>query len=185
MKLKMYKRDGSKKSELTQIRLAGNVPAILYSSGTTSQKITIDGTELQAALRAIVPGQLSTTLFTLTGEGEEMPVIVKEIQYHPTTYAVRHVDLFLAKPKQTVKVRVPIEYTGTGECQGIKLGGFLRQVIRYVLVECLADKIPATLSLDVRSLAIGQSLRLSGLVFPEGVRPLTDLNEVAVVIAKR
>lgn len=185
MKLKMHKREGSKKSDLAQIRRAGNIPAVLYSAGEPSEKIALDGTELQAALRSIVSGQLSTTKFTLVGEGKEIPVLVKEVQYYPTTYEVRHVDLLHAEPKQHVRVRVPIEYTGVAECQGIKLGGFLRQVIRYLPVECLASEIPASLCLDVRTLVIGQSKRLSDLELPKGVRPLADLNEVAVVIAKR
>jgi large subunit ribosomal protein L25 len=185
MKLKMHKREGSKKSELAQVRRAGNIPAVLYSAGAPSEKISIDGTEFQAALRSIIPGQLSTTRFTLVAEGKEIPVLVKEVQYYPTTYAVRHVDLLHAEPKQTVRVRIPIEYTGVADCQGIKLGGFLRQVIRYMPVECLANNIPTALHLDVRELVIGQSLRLSSLELPKGVRPLVDLNEVAVVIAKR
>ncbi|MBS0628082.1 MAG: 50S ribosomal protein L25 [Verrucomicrobia bacterium] len=181
----MYKREGSKKSDLSLVRRAGNVPAVLYSAGNPSEKITIDGVGLKAALRSIAPGQLSTTLFTLVDGDNETSVIVKEIQYFPTSYDIRHVDLLSAKPKQLVRVRVPIEYTGTADCQGIKLGGFLRQVIRYVLVECFADKIPSSLPLDVRELVIGQSKRLSELTFPEGVRPLVDVKEVAVVIAKR
>ena len=185
MKLKVYKREGSKKSELSQIRRAGNIPAVLYFAGSSGEKLTIDGVELKAALRSITPGQLSTTLFTLVNENVETPVIVKEVQYYPTNYEIRHIDLLSAKPKQTVKVRVPIEYVGVAECQGIKLGGFLRQVIRYVLVECVAEKIPSSLPLDVRTLMIGQSKRLSELTFPEGVRPLVDVKEVAVVIAKR
>ncbi len=185
MKLKVYKREGSKKSELSQIRRAGNVPAILYFCGSSGEKLTIDGVELKAALRAITPGQLSTTLFTLVNESVETPVVVKEIQYYPTNYEIRHIDLISAKPEQMVKVRVPIEYVGVAECQGIKLGGFLRQVIRYVLVECVAKDIPASLPLDVRTLMIGQSKRLSELTFPVGVRPLVDVKEVAVVIAKR
>lgn len=185
MKLKMYKREGAKKSELSQIRRAGNVPAVLYSAGKPSEMITLDGVELKAAMRSITPGQLSTTRFVLNNEGKETPVIVKEIQYFPTSYDIRHIDLLSAEPKKTVKVRVPIEYVGVADCQGIKLGGFLRQVIRYVLVECSAESIPSSLSLDVKGLVIGQSKRLSDLEFPAGVRPLVDVNEVAVVIAKR
>lgn len=185
MKLKVYKREGAKKSELSQVRRAGNVPAVLYFSGSSGEKLTIDGVELKAALRAITPGQLATTRFTLVDGSVETPVIVKEVQYHPTTYEIRHVDLLSAKPEQMVKIRVPIEYVGVAECPGIKLGGFLRKVIRAVLVECLAEKIPEVLPLDVRTLMIGQSKRLSELTFPEGVRPLVDINEVAVVIAKR
>ncbi len=182
-KLKVCGREGSKKSELGEIRRAGNIPAVLYAPFKSAEKIVIDGVDLKTALRGIVPGRLSTTQFLLEGEKQESCVLVKDIQYHPTTYDVLHMDLMV--PGDLVRVRVPIEYTGVAECQGIKLGGFLRQVIRSILVECRKDQIPEVFSLDVRELVIGQSKRLSDLTIPEGIRPLVNLKEVAVVIAKR
>lgn len=183
MKLKMNKREGAKKSELGEIRRAGNIPAVLYSPSKPAEKVAIDGVDLKTALRAIVPGRLSTTQFMLVNGNEEVRVLVKDIQYHPTTYDVLHMDLMI--PGELVRVRIPIEYTGVADCQGIKLGGFLRQVLRYVLVECPGNRIPDAFSLDVRELVIGQSKRLSDLVIPEGIRSLANMNEVAVVIAKR
>jgi large subunit ribosomal protein L25 len=183
MKLKMYKREGAKKSELGEIRRAGNIPAVLYSPCKPAEKVTIDGVDFKTALRGISPGRLATTQFVLVAEGEQVPVLIKDIQYHPTTYDILHIDAMC--PGELVKVRVPIECTGVSDCQGIKLGGFLRQVLRHVLVECPKDQVPACFSLDVKDLVIGQSRRLSDLQIPEGVRPLVDMKEVAVVIAKR
>lgn len=185
MKLKMSKREGSKKSDLSKIRREGNVPAVVYSSGKIGEKITIDGSDIKAALRSIVPGRLSTTRFSLTDGKEERSVIVKEIQYYPTTYEIRHLDLLAVASGQTVRVKVPIEPVGVADCQGIKLGGFLRSVLRYVEVECTDDRVPEFLTLDIRDLAIGQSKRLSDLTFPEGVRPVADMRQVAILIAKR
>ena len=84
-----------------------------------------------------------------------------------------------------VSVKVPVECVGVGECSGIKLGGFLRQVIRYVKVECLPKAIPAKFEVDVKDLGMRQSRRVSDIVMPQGVRPLAKLDEVVVVIAKR
>ena len=183
MKLKMFKREGSKKSILGEIRREGNIPAVLYSAGEANENISVDGVEFKAILRNIVAGRLSTTRFALVDGEKEVPAIVKDIQYHPTTYQVLHMDFMV--PKNTVKVRVPIECKGVMDCQGIKLGGFLRPVMRYVKVECPADKVPDALFIDVRELAVGQSKRLSDLSFPEGVKSLVDLSQVIVVIAKR
>ncbi len=179
----MYTRDGSKKSELGQIRRAGDIPAVLYSPGQSNQLIAVDGVEFKTILRNITAGRLSTTPFTLVNEGKECSAIVKGIEYHPTTYAVLHMDFMI--PKNTVKVRVPVECAGVADCAGIKLGGFLRQVLRYVKVECPADKIPSSFSIDIRDLEIGQSKRLSDLQLPEGVRALVAKEVVIVVIAKK
>jgi len=185
MKLKMYARNTKTKSELTKVRQQGDIPAVIYATGRKNQNIAVHGADLQAILRSIGEGQLSTTRFTLVDGVHEIQALVKEIQYFPTSYDVRHLDFLQADVKQRVRVRVPIEYTGVADCQGIRLGGFLRQVIRHVLVECDFDSIPTSLPLDVKELFIGQSKRLSELCFPEGVRPLVNLREVAVVIAKR
>jgi large subunit ribosomal protein L25 len=183
MKLKMFKRTGTKRSNLGEIRREGNIPAVLYSAGEANENISVDGVEFKAILRKITAGRLSTTRFSLVGEDKEIPAIVKDIQYHPTTYQVLHMDFMV--PKNTVRVRVPIECQGVQDCQGVKLGGFLRPVMRYVKVECPADKVPEALFVDVRQLAIGQSKRLSDLTFPEGVKPLVEQSQVIVVIAKR
>lgn len=183
MKLNIKKRVGATKSELYQVRREGNIPAVLYSTGKTGEKITIEGVEFKAILRKLTPGRLSTTQFVLVDGSQEHSVIVKEIQYHPTTYEILHIDFMVLAGK--VRVRVPVECVGVADCQGIKLGGFLRQVIRYAKVECSANAIPAAFSVDIRDLAIGDVKRLSDVEIPAGIRSLGKMNEVVVVIAKR
>lgn len=185
MKLSISKRVGTKKSEIHQIRREGNIPAVLYSPKRPTEVITINGSDFATVLRQVVPGRLATTKLTLAGEHGEIRAIVKDIQYHPTTYQVFHVDLEELIDDMPVSVKVPIECTGAAECSGIKLGGFLRQVIRCVKVECLPSKMPEVFEIDVRELGIKQSKRLSDIAMPKDVRPLARLDEVVVVIAKR
>ena len=183
MELKIRKREGAAKSELGQIRREGNIPAVLYSPEKPSEMIVIDGVEMKTVLRNIVAGRLSTTRFTLVDGEKEVPAIVKGIQYHPTTYQILHMDFMT--PSESVKIRVPIECVGMSECQGIKLGGFLRQVIRYAKIECAPDKIPDAFFIDIRDLVIGESKRMSDLTMPEGIRSLDSAKEVIAVVAKR
>ena len=84
-----------------------------------------------------------------------------------------------------VKVKVPVNCIGVADCPGIKLGGFLRQVARYVKVECLPKLIPAEFIVDVKDLGIRQTKRLKDLSLPSGVKALESPEEVLVVIAKR
>jgi large subunit ribosomal protein L25 len=84
-----------------------------------------------------------------------------------------------------VTVNVPIQILGLADCVGIKLGGFLRQVIRSLKVSCLPKHIPQEFELDVRDLNVGQSKRLSDIAIPGTARPIGRMSEVAVVIAKK
>lgn len=185
MKLTVQPRLGEKKSDIKQIRREGNIPAVVYSSKHTPEKITVTGAEFGAVLRELKPGQLPTTVFLLSQGGKERKVIVKDIQYRLTTYQVSHIDFEELVDNVPVSVKVPVQCTGVLDCVGIKLGGFLRQVVRHVKVECLPKAIPAEFQVDVRELGIRQTKRLKDIVMPEGVRALVDGEEVIVVIAKR
>lgn len=185
MKLTITKRANVRKSDTLNVRREGNVPAILYSAEDKPVDVVIQGAELQAILRQIKQGRLSTTILELSLEGTSIRALVKDIQYHPTTYQVLHMDLQKLNDKNKVRVNVPIEFTGIADCPGIKLGGFLRPVIRYVNIECLPAQIPASFELSVAGLGMKQSKRIKDLSFPNGVRSITKVDEVAVVIAKR
>jgi large subunit ribosomal protein L25 len=186
MKLKSYTRSAKKGSEINTIRREGNIPAALYIKGKDAESIAINGNEFQALLRALQPGRLSTTRFTLVDEkGRERHAIVKEIQYHVTSYKVIHLDFEELVDSIPVNVKVPIECVGTADCPGVKLGGVLRQVIRYLKVRCLPKDIPDSLLVDVRDMGERDKRRLSDFVIPNNVRPLVNLNEVAIVIVKR
>lgn len=185
MKLTVSNRAGTKKSSVKEIRRQGDIPAVLYSKTKACEPITISGTEFKTILRELKAGRLPTTVFTLHFGKQERRAIIKDIQYQLTTYQVIHLDFEELHEEVPVSVKVPITVTGAADCVGIKLGGFLRQVIRYVKVECLPKKIPSEFQIDVQDLGIRQSKRLSDIVMPSGIRPLASLNEVIVVIAKR
>lgn len=186
MKLKFYKRAAEKKSEIKKIRRDGDIPASIYIKGKSVETIAVKGSEFTTALRGILPGHMPTAIFTLFDEsGKERRVLIKEIQYHVTTYQPLHLDFEELLPEVKVNVKVPIEFTGVADCIGVKLGGVIRQVIRHVKVRCLPKDIPSQFPIDVKELAQGQSIRLSEIQMPQTVRPLVDLNEVAVVITLR
>ncbi len=186
MKLTMHPRTDSSKASLRQLRADGKIPAVIYSKGHEAISVSVEGDEYDAILRSIEKGTLSTARINLTdAQGKVVPVLVKEIQYHPTTYAVLHLDFERLVEGSEVNVNVPVQCTGVMDCVGIKLGGVLRQVIRTMRVRCLPQHIPAKFQIDVRELQMRETKRLKDIALPANVRPLADLNEVAVVIAKR
>lgn len=186
MNLNVFKRKQIKKSESNRIRREGNIPGVIYKRGKESQSVSIDGAEFSNLLRSILPGRLATTVFSLKDEeGKHHSVVVKDIQYHTTTYKVVHLDFEELSDKVPVKVKVPIECTGVVDCIGVKLGGILRQVLRHLTVRCLPKDIPTAFTIDVRAMGQNDKKKLSDLVIPQSVKPISDLNEVAVIIAKR
>lgn len=185
MKLKIYQRKADKKSEKSLIKQKGDIPAVLYAKGEIGQTIAVSGEDFGSFLRSVKQGHLPTTVFNLEGEGVSCKAIVKDIHYEPTSYEVLHLDLLKLDDKQPIKVNVPVSFTGVVECQGIKLGGFLRQVIRHVQVKCLPKHLPSEFVLDVRELGLKQSKKVKDIVMPEHVKSLAPMDEVVVVIAKK
>jgi large subunit ribosomal protein L25 len=187
MKLNALERTNKKKSEADVLRRAGRIPSVLYSQKEENALISVSVQEFQAILRSIKPGRLSTSVFTLVIDGKERKVIVKDIQYHPTSYAILHLDFQELVKGGRISVKVPIACTGVADCVGVKLGGFLRQVKRTVKVECPSDAgaIPAEFAIDVKDLNLFQKKRLSEVAIPKGIKPLASMEEVIVVVAKR
>jgi large subunit ribosomal protein L25 len=185
MKLAVKQRVGEKKKDIKDIRRDGDVPAIIYFPKGQPEKLIVSGVEFGAVLRGMKPGQLSTTVFTLSDGKKERRAIIKDIQYHPTSYSVLHIDFEELIDDVPVSVKVPVNCIGVADCVGIKLGGFLRPVSRYVKVKCLPKHIPAEFTVNVKDLGIRQSKRLKDIAMPTGVKPLERLEEVLVVIAKR
>lgn len=185
MKLTVTKRTAGKKTENKQIRREGNIPAVLYSKGEKGEEIVVDGIAFKKILNTTPTGTLSSKVFLIDLEGKTVQAIVKDIQYNITTYDVIHLDFEQLHEDHHVSVKVPIRCTNVADCVGVKLGGAVRIVVRHVPVVCLPKDIPAEFEVDVRDMGVGQMKKLSALNIPEGVRPTINLNEAAVVIAKK
>jgi len=186
MKLQTVQRAAKSKGEVNKLRREGYIPAVLYMRGKEGETLAVKSAEFNAFLRGVKPGHLPTTVFTLTDDkGRERRVLVKDIHYEITTYAIQHLDFEELLDDHKLNVKIPIECTGVADCVGIKLGGVLRQVIRHVRIRCLPKDMPTQFELDIRELGLRQSKRLSDIAIPETVRPLVPLNEVVAVIVKR
>lgn len=185
MKLSYFLRTKGKKGDTNRLRREGNIPGVLYGRSRTPETIYVKKDELSAILRNMKPGLLATTVFDLHDGKKSYKVLVKEIQYGKVDYSIEHLDFVALSDELPVFVNVPIEIIGDADCVGVKLGGFVRQVIRSMKVACLPKNIPQEFVLDVRELQISQVKRLSDIVVPEGVRPFAKMKEVAVVIAKK
>jgi large subunit ribosomal protein L25 len=185
MKLSYFSRTTGKKGEVNKLRREGSIPAVLYGLNQSAQPIFVKKNEVETFLRNMKAGLLSTAVFELNDGQKTRKAMIKEVQYHRSTYAILHIDFALVDDKAMVTVNVPVQITGVAECAGVKSGGFVRQSIRSLKVSCLLKDIPQELSLDVRDMEIAHTKRLSDIAIPAGVKPIAKMNEVAVVIAKK
>jgi large subunit ribosomal protein L25 len=173
------------KSETKRIRREGNIPAILYSKGEKGREMVIDGIAFQKILNNTPKGTLSSKIFFLTLDGKEIQAIIKDIQYHVTTYDVIHIDFEELHEGLPVTLNIPVRCINIVDCAGIKLGGVVRQVVNQVKVTCLPKDIPIEFELDVKDMSLGQTKRLGALQIPPAVRASINPRQVAVVIARK
>jgi large subunit ribosomal protein L25 len=185
MELTIFKRPDTKKSTAKKLRIQKNIPGVIYAIGQKNRNIYISDAEIKAVLRKIKPGSLATIIFTLKDGKDKVKAVIKEVQYHLTSYDILHIDFLLLQDKVPVSINVPITCINKTECEGIKAGGTFRQIIRSLKVSCYPKDIPEEFVIDVINLKMNDSIRLSDITVPKTVRPLAKMNEVVVVLGKR
>ena len=159
-------------SAARRTRLRGRVPAVLYHSGLEATPLTMDKKSLYKALKT---GQM---IFEVTVEEKPQFVLLKEIQYHPVTDEVIHIDL--QKVKEDEKISLEVAIRGVGESQGVKLGGILVQLLNSVTIKCKPSEIPEFLEIDVAEMEMNTNLFVKDITLPEDVEMITA-EDIAVM----
>jgi large subunit ribosomal protein L25 len=114
-------------------------------------------------------------------DGEKKLALLKDIQVDPIRGELLHTDFFEVSLAE--KVRVSLHVITVGEPIGVKRdAGILQHTLREVEVECLPDKIPGKVEIDIAGLEVGQSVHVSDLTFEEGIKVLTDPGDVIVTV---
>lgn len=161
-----------------EVRRANRVPAVLYGGEKAPVPISIDKKTIIAALKS---GKFISHTVTLEYKGERQLVFAQDIQFHPVTDEPTHLDLYRVEPGQVIRVAVPVHVTGQGVSPGIKRGGAMNIVRHEVWLYAPADAIPEHLEADVSELEIGDSLKISAIKLPEGVRPTIEGRDFTVI----
>ncbi|GAB4484136.1 MAG: 50S ribosomal protein L25 [Thermodesulfovibrionales bacterium] len=174
------KRGEHGKGVARSLRRAGMVPAVLYRAGQ-AQSIKLERKSLARVINAVAGEQVIIDL--QFPDGEKKLALLKDYQVDPIRGDLLHTDFFEVSLTETVRVTVHI--MTTGEPIGVKRdGGIVQHVTREVEVECLPDKIPGRVQVDITTLEIGQSIHVSDLKFDEGVKVLSDPHDVIVTVAE-
>jgi len=167
------------KGEARRMRLGGKVPAVFYGPKRPTMMIVIDSKEFLQKVYALEGSHL-IRFRSSVGDVADKVALVKEAQYHPVTGAVLHADFYEVDMTQKLRVRVPLHFTG--KAVGVALGGILQPVQRDVEVECLPGDIPAFINVDVSALDIRDTVHISELQPPAGVKVCYDTDAALVTV---
>jgi large subunit ribosomal protein L25 len=176
-------RESRGKNEARRLRVAGKIPAIVYGTGGQPIPVTVSPKEVNRILHS---ASGINTIFNLhLTNGETTPVKVVDWQHDPLKGTLLHVDLMRIDLSKKLTVKVPV--ISKGEPKGVKQqGGLFEVVTREIEIECLPDDIPESFTVDVTELLIGQSLRAKEVQMSEGVRLVSNPDQVlSHVVATR
>ena len=169
--------------KVATLRRSGQLPAVVYGHGFSSENVTIDAHEFDLLRRRA--GQ--NALIDLSVDGKKArPVLVHDVQVHPVNRRPLHVDLFLVRMTEEMTVDVPLVAIGTSNAVE-NLNGTLMHQLESVRVKALPDHLPQSIEYSIESLVdFDAVVKVSDLTIPGDVTLLTDLDEVvAKVLASR
>ena len=175
------KRTATGKKAAKELRKEGLVPCNLYG-----EKKGENG--LPEALSFAIPAtQLRKVVYSpdvyvvnLTIDGNPYKAVMKELQFHPTTDALLHIDFYEVNETKPITIGIPVKLTG--HAQGVRDGGRLSQAVRQLKVTAPYKQIPETLEIDVTKLALGKAIKVADLSF-EGLEIATP-SQVVVCSVK-
>jgi large subunit ribosomal protein L25 len=149
-------------------RREGLVPGIVYGNNKDPEMISLDPKALVKEFHK--PGFFSR-LYTLSVEGKEQHVLAKDVQLHPVTDQVLHIDFQRISKSSKIHVNIPITFINEEKCPGIKHGGVLNVVHHTLEVICPATSIPEGLIVDLSGVGANEGIHINDLKLPKDVVP--------------
>jgi len=175
--LKVSKRETLGK-KVKRLREQGIIPANLYGHGKASQALQVEAKELLRAITQTGGGGL--VFIKIGARGRAQPAITREVQRHPRTSRLLHVDFQAVLLTEKVRTEVPLHFEGVAP--GAREGVLIHE-LSSLPVEGLPEALPHAIVVDVSSLAaVGQVIKVVDLSLPKGVTPLLDPETVVAKI---
>jgi large subunit ribosomal protein L25 len=159
------------KGAARKIRAAGRIPALVYRDGADPAHISIDPAELRLIFQR--SSNPNTILAIDTGAGVKHCVLTAT-QKHPVSRRLLHADFFEVREDETLLVEVPV--THVGKAKGIIVGGKMQKLRHTLPIRALPQNIPAVIEVDVTEMDLGDMLRASAVVPPEGCEVITKVD---------
>jgi large subunit ribosomal protein L25 len=166
--LEAQARDRVGKGAARATRRAGQVPAIIYGDKKPPIAISLDPKILG---RTFARGGFQSRLVDLQLDGATHRTLPRDVQLHPVTDAILHVDFVRVGAGTRTHVSVAVTFDNQDKSPGLKRGGVLNIVRHEVELICAADAIPERVHVDVSGYDIGESIHISAVKLPEGTVP--------------
>ena len=164
-----------------RLRRANKVPGIIYGGTAAAISVELPHNELLLALRKEA---FHSSVLTINVDGAVESVLLRDSQMHPYRPLVLHVDFLRVDAAHAIHQRVPLHFINAEDSPGIKLsGGNVSPAMVDIDVSCLPQDLPAFIDVDLKDLEAGQSIHLSQVVFPAGVKPTASAGDDPVVVS--
>jgi large subunit ribosomal protein L25 len=177
--LKVEARDGRGKAPARRLRRDGKIPGVFYGPKRDAVPLAVDRTEFGAQVGSVEGSHLIRFQSDAPMLGHQV-ALVREVQVHPVSGAVLHLDFYEVDLTQRLQVTVPLHFVG--KARGLADGGILQPVLREIEVECLPTDIPQFIEVDVSNLAIHDAVHIADIPMPTNVTAVFESNEAVVTV---
>ncbi|MFN3701355.1 MAG: 50S ribosomal protein L25/general stress protein Ctc [Alphaproteobacteria bacterium] len=175
--LQAEKREQAGKGAARSLRRASKTPAVIYGDKKEPVKISLDTNTINVEYRK---GRMFTTLCDLDVSGDKHLVLVRDVQLHPVTDIVEHVDFLRVTAKTRIAVMVPVNFINHEKSKGITQKGILNVTRHQVEVTVLANNIPDQIEVNLEGKLIGDSVKSSDAILPEGAKFVIDNRDFTI-----
>lgn len=177
-----YPRTQTRRLGVKKLRTADRIPAVIYGKQAAPQNLEIERKVLENLIHHSVSENLLLDLSVSGDARSKRLALVQEVQHHPLSGKLLHVDLHEVAENEKVTITVPVE--PSGEAEGVKTsGGVLEHVLFKLKVRALPKDLPEAIIVDVTSLNIGQSIHIKDIKPPQGVEIIGDGNISVLAVA--
>ena len=164
-----------------RLRRASKVPGIIYGGAADPVVIEHDHNDLLLALRKEA---FHSSVITVNVDGAAETVLLRDSQMHPYKALVLHVDFLRVDATHAIHQKVPLHFVNADIAAGVKVGGgVVSHAMNEIDVSCLPQDLPAFIEVDLKDLAAGQTMHVSQLTYPKGVKPVVHGDDDPVVVA--
>jgi large subunit ribosomal protein L25 len=161
-------RNTKTKGDIRSLRLAGNIPGIIYGGTEQNQKVSV----LKKTLKSLLEKEnFLSNIIALNLEGKPQNVLPREVTYNVISDEPTHIDFLRVVPGVKIRIEVPVNFINHETSPGLKRGGVLNIVRRKIELKCLSEKIPEAIVIDLDGIEIGESFKISSIKLEEGVTP--------------
>lgn len=176
--VKAEKRERAGKGIARALRREGKLPGVIYGDSKTPVLVAFNANEIQ---KEWVKGRMFTSLCELDVDGEKNLVLARDVQLHPVSDKVEHVDFLRVTPKTTLHVNVPFHFINHESSPGLKEKGVLTIAHHGLDVVCQATDIPESIDVDLTPYKMNDTISLANITLPKGVKVADEKMAIASI----